>query len=162
MGGDADPSLTVPGPLTGHPRAALRRRLFRALATGLLVTGAGVWAAATLGWWWVPAAGVVLTVLGVPMGIGRYRALGHGAGPRSFSVRSGWVVREQVVLQRRAVVGWEVRQSVLQRRAGLATVVACVGAGSGGYAAVDMAAADVPGFTTAASSGTWAGTLTPR
>lgn len=151
-----------PGPLTGHPPAALRRRLFRALATGLAVTAGGVWAAATLGWWWVPAAGVVLTVLGVPMGIGRYRALGHGAGPRSFSVRSGWVVREQVVLQRRAVVGWEVRQSVPQRRAGLATVVACVGAGSGGYAAVDMAAADVPGFTAAASSGTWAGTLTPR
>ncbi|SDZ04096.1 putative membrane protein [Geodermatophilus africanus] len=148
-----------PGPLTGHPRAALRRRLARALAAGLLVTAAGAWAAAA-GWWWVPVAGVVLTVLGVPMGIGRFRALGHGAGPRSFSVRSGWLVREQAVLQRRAVVGWQVRQSVLQRRAGLATVVACVGAGSGGYAAVDMAAAEVPGFT-AAASGPWAGTLAP-
>jgi uncharacterized membrane protein YdbT with pleckstrin-like domain len=147
-----------PGPLTGHPRAALRRRLARALTAGLLVTAGGVWAAATAGWWWVPVAGVALTVLGVPMGIGRYRALGHGAGPRSFSVRSGWLVREQAVLQRRAVVGWQVRQSVLQRRAGLATVVACVGAGSGGYAAVDMAAAEVPGFT-AAASGPWAGTL---
>ena len=150
-----------PGPLTGHPPAALRRRLFRALAAGLLVTAGGAWAAAALGWWWVPVAGVVLTVLGVPMGIGRFRALGHGAGPRSFSVRSGWLVREQAVLQRRAVVGWQVRQSMLQRRAGLATVVACVGAGSGGYAAVDMAAGDVPGFTAAASSGTWAGTLPP-
>ncbi len=149
-----------PGPLTGHPRAALRRRLARALAAGLLVTALGVWTAAAAGWWWVPVAGVVLTVLGVPMGIGRYRALGHGAGPRSFSVRSGWLVREQAVLQRRAVVGWQVRQSVLQRRAGLATVVACVGAGSGGYAAVDMAAAEVPGFT-AAASGPWAGTLAP-
>jgi uncharacterized membrane protein YdbT with pleckstrin-like domain len=150
-----------PGPLTGHPRAALRRRLVRALTAGLLVTAVGVWGAAALGWWWVPVVGVVLTALGVPMGIGRYRALGHGAGPRSFSVRSGWLVREQAVLQRRAVVGWQVRQSVLQRRAGLATVVACVGAGSGGYAAVDMAAAEVPGFTAGASSGTWAGTLAP-
>lgn len=150
-----------PGPLTGHPRAALRRRLARALAAGLLVTAVGVWTAAALGWWWVPVVGVVLTVLGVPMGIGRYRALGHAAGPRSFSVRSGWLVREQVVLQRRAVVGWQVRQSVVQRRAGLATVVACVGAGSGGYAAVDMAADEVPGFTAASSSGTWAGTLAP-
>ena len=149
-----------PGPLTGHPPAALRRRLARALTPGLLVTAGGIWAAA-LGWWWVPVVGVVLTVLGVPMGIGRFRALGHGAGPRSFSVRSGWLVREQAVLQRRAVVGWRVRQSVLQRRAGLATVVACVGAGSGGYAAVDMAAAEVSGFTAAASSGTWAGTLAP-
>jgi uncharacterized membrane protein YdbT with pleckstrin-like domain len=151
-----------PGPLTGHPPAALRRRLARALSTGLLVTAVGVWAATALGWWWVAVAGAVLTVLGVPMGIGRFRALGHGAGRRSFSVRSGWLVREQAVLQRRAVVGWQVRQSVLQRRAGLATVVACVGAGSGGYAAVDMAADEVPGFTAAASSGTWAGTLAPR
>ena len=77
-------------------------------------------------------------------------------------MRSGWLVREQAVLQRRAVVGWQVRQSLLQRRAELATVVACVGAGSGGYAAVDMAAADVRDFTAAASSGTWAGTLAPR
>ena len=150
-----------PGPLTGHPPAALRRRLVRAVSAGLLVTAAGIGAAAALGWWWVPVAGVVLTVLGVPMGIGRFHALGHGAGPRSFSVRSGWLVREQAVLQRRAVVGWRVRQSVLQRRAGLATVVACVGAGSGGYAAVDMAAGEVPGFTAAAASGTWAGTLAP-
>lgn len=151
-----------PGPLTGHPSAALRRRLVRALATGLLLTVGGAWPAAAFGWWWVPAAGVVLTVLGVPAGIGRYRALGHATGPRSFSVRSGWLVREQAVVQRRAVVGWQVRQSVVQRRAGLATVLACVGAGSGGYAAVDMAAVDVAGFTAAASSGTWARTLDPE
>ncbi|MGY1689023.1 PH domain-containing protein [Geodermatophilus sp. SYSU D01105] len=151
-----------PGPLTAHPPAARRRRLVRALASGLLVTAVGVLATATLGWWWVLGAGIALTVLGVPMGIGRYHSLGHRAGPRSFSVRSGWLVREQAVLQRRAVVGWQVRQSLFQRRAGLATVVACVGAGSGGYAAVDLAAADVGGFTAAASSGSWAGTLDPR
>jgi putative membrane protein len=151
-----------PGPLTAHPPAARRRRLVRALTAGLLVTAAGVLGTATLGWWWLLVVGGALTLLGVPMGLGRYRSLGHRAGPRSFSVRSGWLVREQAVLQRRAVVGWRVRQSLFQRRAGLATVVACVGAGSGGYAAVDLAAADVPGFTAAASSGTWAGTLAPR
>jgi putative membrane protein len=151
-----------PGPLVAHPPAARRRRLVRALAAGLVVLALGVVAEAALGWWWVPVAGVVLTVLGVPMGIGRYHALGHRAGLRSFTVRSGWLVREQAVLQRRAVVGWEVRQSPFQRRAGLATVVACVGAGSGGYAAVDMAAGEVAGFTAAASSGTWSATLSPR
>ncbi|MBB3086747.1 PH domain-containing protein [Geodermatophilus sabuli] len=150
-----------PGVLRSHPPAALRRRLVRAVSAGLLLTSAGGIATATLGWWWVLAAGVALTVLSVPMGIGRYRSLGHAAGPRTFSVRSGWLVREQAVLQRRAVVGWQVRQSVSQRRQGVATVVACVGAGSGGYAAVDLAAGDVAGFTGAASSGTWAGTLAP-
>jgi len=150
-----------PGPLVTHPPAARRRRIVRALAAGLAVTTAGLIVGPLLGWWWVPAAGVALIVLGVPVGLGRYAALGHAAGPGSFSVRSGWLVREQAVLQRRAVVGWQVRQSPFQRRAGLATVVACVGAGKGGYAAIDMAAAEVARFTAAASGG-WASDLAPR
>jgi putative membrane protein len=150
-----------PGPLVTHPPAARRRRIVRALAAGLAVTTAGLILGPLLGWWWVPVAGVALIVLGVPVGLGRYAALGHAAGPGSFSVRSGWLVREQAVLQRRAVVGWQVRQSPFQRRAGLATVVACVGAGKGGYAAIDMAAAEVARFTAAASGG-WASDLAPR
>jgi putative membrane protein len=74
-------------------------------------------------------------------------------------VRSGWLVREQAVLERRAVVGWRVRQSFFQRRQGLATVTACVGAGSGGYTALDMAADEVAVFAAAASED-WAGALT--
>jgi putative membrane protein len=108
----------------------------------------------------VLAAGVALVVLGVPLARGLYAGLGHAAGSRSFSVRSGWLVRQQAVLERRAVIGWQVRQSWFQRRAGLATVTACVGAGSGGYEAVDMAAGEVRAFTRAAS-GPWAETLGP-
>jgi putative membrane protein len=59
------------------------------------------------------------------------------------------------------VVGWQVTQSPFQRRAGLASVTACVGAGRGGYVAVDMDAAEVASFTAAASD-TWAGELAPR
>jgi putative membrane protein len=150
-----------PGPLVPHPPAARRRRIARALAAGLVTTTAGAVLVPLLGWWWVLAVGVALVVLGVPIGLGRYAALGHAAGPGSFSVRSGWLVREQAVLQRRAVVGWQVRQSPFQRRAGLATVTACVGAGRGGYAAVDMAADEVSAFTAAASGG-WAAELAPR
>ncbi len=150
-----------PGPLSAHPPAARRRRIVRALTGGLVVTGAGAVATPLLGWWWLLALGGVLLVLGVPIGLGRYAALGHAAGPGSFAVRSGWLFREQAVLQRRAVVGWQVRQSPFQRRAGLATVTACVGAGRGGYAAIDMAAAEVAAFAVAGSE-RWAGVLAPR
>jgi len=149
-----------PSPLRPHPPAARRRRIVRALVGGLLVTLGGIVATALAGWWWVLAVGIALTVLGVPIGLGRYAALGHAAGAGSFTVRSGWFVREQAVLQRRAVVGWQVQQSFFQRRAGLATVLACVGAGRGGYAAIDLAAGDVVDFTAAASE-EWAHTFRP-
>ena len=74
-------------------------------------------------------------------------------------MRTGWLVREQAVLERRAVVGWRVQQSFFQRRNGLANVTACVGAGSGGYTALDMAADEVAPFT-AAASGRWASEFT--
>jgi len=147
-----------PGPLLPHPPAARRRRVMRAVSGSLAVTAAGLVATALAGWWELLVAGVVLTVLGVPLGLARYASLGHAVGPDSFAVRSGWLVREEAVLQRRAVVGWRVRQSFFQRRAGLATVVACVGAGNGGYAALDLAADEVPAFAVAAS-GPWAATL---
>jgi putative membrane protein len=132
----------------------------RSCATGVLVLLAGGVLTPLLGWWWLLVAGAALTALGVPLGLARYTALGHAAGPRSFAVRSGWLVQEHTVLQRRAVVGWQVRQSVVQRRSGLATVRACVGAGRGAYTAVDMAAEEAAPFTRAAS-GSWAGTLQP-
>jgi putative membrane protein len=157
----ADRLVENPGPLVAHPPAARRRQIVRAVATGLLVSAAGAFATVTAGWWWVLAAGIALTVLGVPVGLGRYASLGHATGRESFTVRSGWLVREQAVLQRRAVVGWRVRQSFFQGRAGLATVVACVGAGSGGYAAVDLAGADVAPFTAAASE-SWAAEFAHR
>jgi len=149
-----------PGELRAHPPAARRRSVLRADYPGLLVLLAGAVLTWTVGWWWVLVGGLVLTVLGVPLGLARYAALGHGVGPTSFAVRAGWLVREHTVLQRRAVVGWQVRQTFVQRQAGLVTVLACVGAGQGGYAAHDMAADEAAGFARAAS-GAWAGTLQP-
>jgi putative membrane protein len=149
-----------PGPLQHHPRAARRRQLVRALTPGVLLLLAGAVSAVAGGWWQPAAAGAVLTLLGVRVGLARYAALGHATGPRTFAVRAGWLVREHTVLQRRAVVGWEVRQTVVQRRAGLVTVQACVGAGRGGYHAVDMAAEEAAGFAVAAS-GPWATALAP-
>jgi putative membrane protein len=123
-------------PLRRHPEAARRRRLVRAVLPWLLL-------AVPLGLlevWPAVAAAVVLAVLGVPLGLDRYRGLGHALDAEAVSVRSGSLRRRQVVLERGGVVGWRVRQSVFQRRAGLATLTVATGAGVGGYDVVDVAA----------------------
>lgn len=125
-------------PLRRHPPAARRRRLVRAVGPWLVVA-AGL---AVAGIWPAVAVALVLAALGVPLGLDRYAGLGHALDPRSVSVRSGSLRRRQVVLARRGVVGWSVRQTWIQRRAGLATLTVPTGAGTGGYDAVDLAAAD--------------------
>jgi putative membrane protein len=68
--------------------------------------------------------------------------LGHADDGILLGVRSGSLQRRHVVIEHRAVVGWELRQSLFQRRAGLATLVAGVGAGRGGYPVMDLAEED--------------------
>lgn len=129
-------------PLHAHPPAARRRRLFRAVAPWTVLAALAFWSGA-------PAAGfplLGLALLGVPLGLDRYRSLGHAYDGTHVCVRSGSWSRGTVVTHRRAVVGWQVRQTLFQRRQGLATLVVGVGAGTGAYAAVDMDAADAGAF----------------
>lgn len=123
-----------PGELRRHPAAARRRRIVRAVAPWLVLAVLAFLAN-------LPAAGVPLLVLaglGFPLALDRYRSLAHGYDGARVSVRLGSWSRRTVVLERRAVVGWQVRQTLFQRRQGLATLVVGVGAGRGGYHAVDV------------------------
>lgn len=128
-------------PLIAHPAAARRRRLVRAL--GLPAVLAVTLLAIGLATSFPPAlrvagaAATLLAVLAVPLGLDRYRALGHAADDRALALRWGSLVRHRVVLEQRAVVGWQARQSVFQRRAGVLTLTVCVGAGAGGYDVLD-------------------------
>ena len=122
--------------LRRHPAAARRRRLVRAVVPWLLLAVP----LALLHLWPAVAAAGALAALGVPLGLDRYRSLGHALDPAAVSVRSGSLQRRQVFLERRGVVGWRVRQSFFQRRAGLATVTVATGAGARGYDVVDLAA----------------------
>ncbi|TDQ49560.1 PH domain-containing protein [Actinorugispora endophytica] len=130
------------GVLTPHPPAARSRRLFRAVVPPAVVAVA----AALSGFYWVAGAFAVLALLGVPLGLSRYRALGHGYDGHLVSVRSGSLSRTQASVRRDAVIGWRWEQSLFQRRAGLATVKVTVGAGSGGYDAVDADFAESVAF----------------
>lgn len=147
----ASPTGTVR--LVPHPRAARARRLRWALssvllplaaiaALGLLLTDVLVVIAA--------AGAVVLLPLAVLMALDAYRGLGHGLGGAYLVARSGTVRRTTVALQRGGVIGWTVRQSYFQRRAGLLTLTATTAAGGGAYHVYDTAESE--GLTFAAEA----------
>ncbi|MFI7440241.1 PH domain-containing protein [Nonomuraea indica] len=135
--------------LRPHPPVARRRRLFRAIAPWSAVGVLALAAAASSGlllWWVLAVLALALAGLGVPLGLDRYRSLGHGYDGTRLSVRSGSLRRAQAVVERRAVVGWRIRQTWFQRRAGVYTLIAGVGAGEGGYPAVDVSAEQARDF----------------
>jgi putative membrane protein len=135
----------VPGPLIAHPRAARGRRVARAVAPL-----AGVAAIAVLaGQPWVAYACAALAVLAVPLGLDRYRQLGHASDGTRLTVRAGSLRRRQVVVDHGAVIGWRVRRTLFQRRLGLATLFVATGAGDGGYSATDMSESDAVAFAAA-------------
>ena len=135
----APPPETTRAPLRRHPRAATRRRFVRTLVpAAVLVAAAFLLDAQVLG----PVSLVLLPVAAL-LALDRARSLGHAVTAGYLVTRQGSVLRRTVALQRTGVIGWTVRQSVFQRRAGVATVEAVTGAGAGGYTAVDVAAADV-------------------
>lgn len=144
-------------PLTRHPAAARSKRLRWALGgvatvAAVLALGGVLVAEVLLHAAWVSA--VVLVPIAAALAVDAHRGLGHGLGERYLVARRGSVRRATVALQRAGIIGWTVRQSIFQRRAGLATLVATTAAGAGAYAVPDascddalaLAAAAVPGL----------------
>ncbi|MFJ8646801.1 PH domain-containing protein [Streptomyces sp. NPDC093546] len=135
-----EPAAPTGAPLTAHPRAARTRRLRWALAAalppvlvlallGALLTDVLLYAAAV--------CAAVLVPLAVVLALDAYRSLGHGLSGGYLVTRSGTLRRATVALQRGGVIGWTVKQSYVQRRAGLITLTATTAAGSGAYAVHD-------------------------
>lgn len=129
-----------PVSLIPHGPAARRRRFTRALLpVAALTAAAGVAgvAGAPIGWP-VFAALAVLACAAVALAYDRYRGLGHAAPPGRLVTRSGSLDRGRHTLDAAGIVGWTVRQSFFQRRAGVATVVAATPAGVGHYEVLDL------------------------
>ncbi|WP_040782303.1 PH domain-containing protein [Nocardia pneumoniae] len=147
-GAGASDAGPAPGsaPLIAHGPAARRRRYTRALApVAFLAVVLAYLALAGAGyspWWWL------LHGLAVPVALAvaedRYRGLGHAVLPRTATspawliTRSGSLDRDRDCLEAPGVIGWTVRQTFFQRRAGVATVVAATAAGKKRYAVVDI------------------------
>lgn len=141
-------------PLLPHPPAARRRRYTRALVPVLvLVAVAALVGRAWPGLAWIWPGTLVLVPLAALLAADRYRALGHALIPRYLVSRLGGLSRRTVALQRAGVIGWTVRQSPFQRRAGLVTVQAVTAAGDGGYHILDIGAADAVALVEAATPG---------
>ena len=126
-------------PLRPHGPAARRRRLLRALlpALAVLVVAVVLWRLDVLPGWVVPVAAVPL-LLAVPLGLDRYRGLGHAVSGDYLITRSGSLARHRDVVARDGVIGWNVEQTLFQRRAGLVTLRATTAAGSQSYALLDV------------------------
>jgi putative membrane protein len=131
----------VSGELQRHGPAATRRRWTRALVIPALL-GAAVACAAIVvpvpPWAWV-SWGVVAAAAAV-LAADRARALGHRVGDGWLVARSGSVDRRRDCIAAAGIIGWTVRQSPFQRRAGVATLVAATAAGVKGYVVLDVPA----------------------
>jgi putative membrane protein len=128
--------------LRRHPRAALVRRLVRAVGPAVALAAVAFGAGALLGVSWLGPLALAVVPVAALVGWDRYRNLGHQLTTGFLVSREGSLVRRTVALQRDGVIGWTFRQTIFQRRAGLLSLEAVTAAGRGGYTVTDIAAAD--------------------
>ncbi|MGV0793969.1 PH domain-containing protein [Mycolicibacterium sp. XJ1819] len=133
----------VSGPLRGHGPAATRRRWTRALALPavvavfMLVATVPPWAWA---WAWAWALWAVGTGCCALLANDRARSLGHRVGDGWLVARAGSLHRRRDCIAAAGIIGWTVRQTFMQRRAGVATLIAATAAGVKQYRVVDVPA----------------------
>jgi len=147
----ARPDL-LSGPLRGHGPAARRRRWTRALALpSVLLIAMVVLHSRTPVWTW--PAWAVLTVCCALLAADRARALGHRVDADWLVARAGSLERRRDCIAAEGIIGWTVRQTLLQRRAGVATLIAASAAGVKRYQVIDVPA-DIA-WTVAAAASPW-------
>lgn len=131
----------VGGALRPHGPVATRRRWTRALTAPALTAAALValtMVASAPAWLWV--AWAVLTCLCALLAFDRARNLGHRVGDGWLVARAGSLHRRRDCIAAPGIIGWTVRQTLLQRRAGVATLIAATAAGVKRYEVLDVPA----------------------
>ena len=140
--GDAGLHADAQKPLQSHGPAARRRRYTRAVGP-VAMLGAGLAVAKALGApiptiAWLAAA--IVLVGAVFVAWDRYRGLGHAVLPGWLITQHGSLDRTRHSLEAAGIIGWTVRQTFFQRRAGVATIIAATPAGVGHYEVLDVPA----------------------
>jgi putative membrane protein len=151
--------------ITGHPRAALWRRvrwgLFTVLGLAAVLAVLGVLlTTALLHVAWIVA--VALTPVALLLAREAYRNLGHGLAEDHLVTRHGVGARRTVALVRTGVIGWTITRSPFQRRAGLVTLHATTAANKGAYPVHDIGEEDGLRFAADAVPGLLTPFLEPR
>jgi putative membrane protein len=142
----------VSGALRGHGAVATRRRWTRALTLPAVLLIAMV----ALYWWtpvWLWPAWAVLTVCCALLAFDRSRALGHRVDSEWLVARAGSLDRRRDCIAAAGIIGWTMRQTFLQRRAGVATLIAATAAGVKSYRVIDVPAEWA--WSIAASTSPW-------
>jgi putative membrane protein len=122
-------------PLREHPGAAARRLImWHAVGAAVPAVTLGILSAFDLTPNWIWQLLLVLVPIGALIGLGEYRGLGHALSGDFLIVRWGVMPRSTVAVQRTGIIGWNIRQTIFQRRARLVSVTATIAAGSGSYA----------------------------
>jgi putative membrane protein len=124
--------------LTAHGPAARRRRVVRALLPALVLIVAAGAAISSGAPQWLALPAMVTVPVAAMLAADRYRSLGHAIAGRFLVTRAGSLDRRRDVLECDGIIGWNVRQTFFQRRAGLVTLTATTAAGRQRYAVTDL------------------------
>jgi putative membrane protein len=143
----------VYGDLVPHDVRARRRRWTRAMLPAGVVALLALVASYAVSGWWVLVALLALAV-GAGLAHDRWRALGHALVDGHLVARSGSIDRRREALHTPSVIGWNLRATFFQRRAGLTDLVATTAGGRqrvrvldlDDRAAVDLATTATPGL----------------
>jgi putative membrane protein len=117
-------------PLLSHGRRATRRRYTRAVGLAALIVAALLvlsWLSGLPPWTW--RLSLVLIPIAALLAWDRARSLGHVLTEDTLVSRRGSLIRLRSALSYEGIIGWNLRRSFFQRRAGLATLVATTAAG---------------------------------
>jgi putative membrane protein len=132
-----DTALPVDADLVTHGPRAARRRWTRALLPALVIAVAFVAAVLAGGPSWLLVGLLALPVAAL-LAWDRTRSLGHALVDGYLVARSGSLVRRRRILEADHVIGWNLRATWFQRRAGLTTLVATMAGGNQAVLVLDV------------------------
>ena len=116
------------GPLLRHGPLAVRRRWTRALVPAVAIAALSVFLTREVSGWFTLGTPLALSI-GLALAIDRVRGLGHALVDGHLVARSGSLDRRREALATPSIIGWNLRATWPQRRAGLTDLTATTAGG---------------------------------